>query len=87
MNLLENLKQFYKNNDGTYYLVTDTVGYYTLLRVDDIGFEAVNTEEFVSKHIGTVENSFYSEGDNRLDFTVRGKRYYLLKFDNGVVSI
>ena len=85
--LKENLKKFFKNNDGTYYLITDLQGYTTILRVDDLGFEALNTEDFILKDIGTVEKSFYSESDNRVDFTIKGKRYYLFNYDAGVVSI
>ncbi|ALS22115.1 hypothetical protein [Paenibacillus naphthalenovorans] len=87
MQFVDKLKDFFKYNEGAYYLITDNTGYNTILRVDDVVFETVNTEKFIAEHIGEIEEYFYTDKDYRLDFTVKGKQYFLINYDDGVVSI
>lgn len=87
--MLEELKKFYKQNDGTYYIITNREDYITVLRVDDVGFEALNTKEFIEKNIGDVAEFSY-HGFDRFDFTIRSSpnvNYYLFNFDFGIVSV
>lgn len=79
------LNDFFENNKESYYLVTDGLGYNTLLRVDDWGSEHVNAGEFIYKHIGEVTDfeNYWSEAR----FKVDGKTYVLVGYDSGLVSI
>jgi hypothetical protein len=87
--MLEELKKFYRQNDGTYYMITNREDHITILRVDDVGFEALNTKEFIEKNIGDVVDFSYN-GDDRFDFTIRScpnVNYYLFNYDSGIVTI
>lgn len=87
--MIEELKKFYKQNEGSYYIITNRTDYITILRVDDLGFEALNTKEFIEKNIGDVLEFDYNCSD-RFDFTIRSYpnvKYHLFNFDDGLVSI
>lgn len=84
--LLQALEGFFASNPQTYYLITDLRNNTTILRVDDLDQQAINTEEFILDGFGEIEFS-YRQGDYRLDFTSNGSEYYLFGYDEGVVSI
>ncbi|WP_010497742.1 hypothetical protein [Paenibacillus elgii] len=87
MEFKNKLKEFFKYSEGTYYLITDVAGYNTVLRVDNVGFEAINAGTFIVKEIGLPESYSYAPKDDKVSFVINGKHYYLINYDDGVVSI
>lgn len=81
----EMLKGFFSGNKQSYYLITDAVGYNTILRVDDLNVEHLNTSEFIYNHIGKV--TAYTKSYDEVRFEVDGKQYALIGYDSGLVSI
>lgn len=81
----EMLKSFFDGNKQSFYLITDGVGYNTILRVDDLDVEHLNTGEFIFNHIGEV--TAFTMNYDEVRFEVDGKQYALNGYDSGLVSI
>ncbi|MNW56289.1 hypothetical protein D3C74_339980 [compost metagenome] len=89
MIVIEELKKFFKDNNGTHYMIKDKDGCMLILKIINHGFEAVNTKEIIEKNFGDILDYSYA-GFDRFEFTIRSNpnvSYYLFNYDWGIVSI
>lgn len=84
--LLQALEGFFASNRSQHYMLTDLSGHFTILRVDYLELEAVNTVEFIIDNFTEIEFE-YRQGDYRFDFVANDKHYYIFPFDDAIVSI
>jgi hypothetical protein len=84
--LLQALEGFFASNPSQYYMLTDLKNHFTILRVDEIESEGINTEEFIIEIFESVEFE-YVKGHYRFDFVANDRDYYIFPFDDGIVSI